>query len=78
MKESKLIEMQNKIESLSRVAQFILGEIENTKTMAVGTYQVLKEMPGYEHAINIVTEKSKIQSENEIQTDGTETTTNSN
>jgi hypothetical protein len=59
MKESKLIEMQNKIESLSRIAQFILGEIENTKTMAVGTYQVLKEMPGYEQAIGIVTERAK-------------------
>jgi hypothetical protein len=59
MKESKLIEMQNKIESLSRIAQFILGEIENTKTMAVGTYQVMKEMPGYEEAIKVVTEKAR-------------------
>jgi hypothetical protein len=59
MKESKLIEMQNKIETLSRIAQFVLGEIENTKTMAVGTYQVMKEMPGYEEAMKIVTEKVK-------------------
>jgi hypothetical protein len=59
MKENKLIEMQNKIEALSRIAQFVLGEIENTKTMAVGTYQVMKEMPGYEEAMKIVTEKVK-------------------
>jgi hypothetical protein len=59
MKESKLIEMQNKIESLSRIAQFILGEIENTKTMAVGTYQVMKEMPGYDEAMKVVTERVK-------------------
>jgi hypothetical protein len=58
MKESKLIEMQNKIESLSRIAQFVLNELDNTKTMAVGTYQVLKEMPGYSDAIKIVTEKA--------------------
>jgi hypothetical protein len=59
MKENKLIEMQNKIEALSRIAQFVLKEIENTKTMAVGTYQVMKEMPGYDEAMKVVTERVK-------------------
>jgi hypothetical protein len=77
MKESKLIEMQNKIESLSRIVEFMLGEIDNTKTMTVGTYQVVREMPGYEHAINIVTEKSKIKTEDDKQTNVTETKSNS-
>jgi hypothetical protein len=37
----------------------MLTEIENTKTMSVGVYQLIKEMPGYEHAISLISEKAK-------------------
>jgi hypothetical protein len=61
MKEQSLIEMKNKIESLSRIAQFVLTELEHVKTLSMGTYQTLKEMPGYEDAIAVITERAKEQ-----------------
>ena len=54
MKENELVMMRNKIESLTRIVDFMLTEIENTKTMSVGVYQLIKEMPGYEHAISLI------------------------
>ena len=59
MKENELVMMRNKIESLTRIVDFMLTEIENTKTMSVGVYQLVKEMPGYEHAISLISEKAK-------------------
>jgi hypothetical protein len=59
MKENELVMMRNKIESLTRIIDFILTELENTKTMSVGVYQLIKEMPGYEHAISLISEKAK-------------------
>jgi hypothetical protein len=59
MKENELVMMRNKIESLTRIIDFMLTEIENTKTMSVGVYQLIKEMPGYEHAISLISEKAK-------------------
>jgi hypothetical protein len=59
MKENELVMMKNKIESLTRIIDFMLTELENTKTMSVGVYQLIKEMPGYEHAISLISEKAK-------------------
>ena len=59
MKENELVMMKNKIESLTRILDFMLTEIDNTKTMSVGVYQLIKEMPGYEHAISLISEKAK-------------------
>lgn len=59
MKENELVMMRNKIESLTRIVDFLLTELENTKTMSIGVYQLVKEMPGYEHAISLISEKAK-------------------
>ena len=59
MKENELVMMRNKIESLTRIVDFMLTELENTKTMSIGVYQLIKEMPGYEHAISLISEKAK-------------------
>jgi hypothetical protein len=59
MKENELIMMRNKIESLTRIADFVLKELEHTKTMVIGVYSVLKEMPGYQEAIALISEKAK-------------------
>ncbi len=58
MKESKLIEMQKQIQALIRVVDYMRQELEHTKTMAVGTYQTIKEMPDYEEAIEKLKEKA--------------------
>ena len=57
MKESKLIEMQNKIESLGRITQLLLTEISSMKALSFGVHETLKLMPGYEQAIEKIKEK---------------------
>ena len=47
MKESKLIEMRNKIEVLGNSMNRVVQELHNLKDLAVGTMMVTKELPGY-------------------------------
>lgn len=51
MKEQSLIEMKNKVEALSRVMQQVINEITNLRDLSVGTLETLKNMPGYDDAI---------------------------
>jgi hypothetical protein len=51
MKEQSLIEMKNKVEALSRVMQQIINEITNLRDLSIGTLETLKNMPGYNDAI---------------------------
>ena len=63
MKESKLLEMQNKIQALTNVMQYVINENTQLKDLAVGTLETLKLMPGYDKAIKelqeSVTKKQK-------------------
>jgi len=52
MKESKLLEMQNKMEALTRVAQQIINELNILSTTAMGTLETVKLMPGYQESID--------------------------
>ena len=52
MKESKLLEMQNKITSLTRVAQQMINELNILSTTAMGTLETVKLMPGYQESID--------------------------
>ena len=51
MKESTLIEMQNKIKALTNVVQNLLSENLQLRDLSVGTLETLKLMPGYDEAI---------------------------
>ena len=51
MKESKLLEMQNKIASMSNVVQQLINEVTNLRELSVGTYETVKLLPGYDEAI---------------------------
>ncbi|WP_370002241.1 hypothetical protein [Winogradskyella sp.] len=51
MKESKLIEMKNKIETLGSVVQTLMVELDRVKTLSFGNSKVIKSMPDYEEAI---------------------------
>ena len=51
MKESKLLEMQNKIASMSNVIQQLINEVTNLRELSVGTYETVKLLPGYDEAI---------------------------
>ncbi len=51
MKESKLLEMQNKIVALTNVAQQMINELNHLRDLSVGTYETVKLLPGYDKAI---------------------------
>ena len=59
MKESKLLEMQNKIASLTRVIQQMINELNILSTTAMGTLEAVKLMPGYQEAIDELKIKAK-------------------
>ena len=52
MKESKLLEMQNRIKSLTNVAQQVINEITHLRELSIGSLETIKLMPGYEDAID--------------------------
>ena len=51
MKESTLLEMKNKIESIGRILQHLINENNHLRELSVGTLEALKLMPGYDEAI---------------------------
>ena len=51
MKESKLIEMQNKIKAMTNIIQHLINEVTHLRELSVGTLETLKLMPGYDQAI---------------------------
>ena len=51
MKESKLIEMQKRIEILGNLTQQIMQQMEHLKDLSIGTLETLKRIPGYEEAL---------------------------
>ena len=57
MKESSLIEMRNKVETLGSIVQNIINELGNLKDLSVGTLETLKRMEGYDDAINKLKEE---------------------
>jgi flagellar biosynthesis component FlhA len=64
MKESTLLEMQNKIKALTTVVQNLLSENLQLRDLSVGTLETLKLMPGYDEAIEQLKE-SVTKKENE-------------
>ena len=66
MKESKLLEMQNKIETLGNVANILSKEVTYVKDLSVGTMRLLKKCKGYKDALQeLKDEHAKKQIENE-------------
>ena len=61
MKEQTLLEMKNKIESLTRLMQHMFNETTQLREIGIGTLETLKLMTGYEDAI----EKLKVKMEEE-------------
>ncbi len=67
MKESKLIEMRNKVETLGGVCNQLIREINNIKQLAVGTLETIKCMPSYEKAIEQLKQKAKDEQEKKME-----------
>lgn len=59
MKEQTLVEMKNKLDAVIRVLQQLMNEQQHLTTLAAGTLETVKLMPGYEEAIKTLTDKAK-------------------
>ena len=69
MKESKLIQMQNKVESLGRVMQQVIYELEQLKTLSIGNMELVKELPGYQEAFEALKKKNEQSESDTVGTD---------
>ena len=56
-KQSRADLQEKKIEALTRVMQQVMKENEYLRNLAVGTFETIKLMPGYEEAMNSLKEK---------------------
>ena len=59
MKEQTLVEMKNKVDALVRVLQQVMNEQQHLTTLAAGTLETVKLMPGYDDAIKAMTDRAK-------------------
>lgn len=59
MKESKLIEMSNKIEQLGAVINKMINELTNLKDLSIGTLELVKKFPEYENALQTLKDQTK-------------------
>ncbi len=56
MKDSKLIAMSNKVDTIGAAMNRVVQEIGNLKDLSIGTMELIKEFPDYEQSL----EKLKI------------------
>jgi len=66
MKEQTLVEMKNKVEALVRVLQQVMNEQQHITTLASGTFETIKLMPGYDEAIKKMTERAMEEKEKQL------------
>ena len=52
MKENKLIEMSNKIDTLGSAMNRVVQELTNLKDLSIGTMELIKEFPDYQIALD--------------------------
>jgi predicted ATP-grasp superfamily ATP-dependent carboligase len=52
MKESRLIEMSNKIDTLGSAMNRVVQELTNLKDLSIGTMELIKEFPDYQSALD--------------------------
>ena len=55
MKENKLIEMSNKIDTMGNALNRIIQELNTLKDISVGTTELIKLMPGYKKGLKELT-----------------------
>jgi hypothetical protein len=72
MKESTLLEMQNKIKALTNVIQHMMQEVSHLRDLSVGTLETIKLMPDYEDAIKALQAKmaEEVKQKEEVKEDG--------
>ena len=63
MKERKLIETQNKVESQTRVMQQIINELGQTRQIVISLLEIVKRFKEYEPIIKQLEDERKADSE---------------
>ena len=56
-KQSRTDALEKRMAATTNVLQQIINEINNLKTMVFGQQEILKQLPGYEDAIEKIKEK---------------------
>tara|TARA_R110001583_G_scaffold83433_1_gene220380 strand:+ start:674 stop:901 length:228 start_codon:yes stop_codon:yes gene_type:complete len=59
MKESKLIEMQNRITNLENMLRQMIPELQKLSNVAFGVFETIKLIPGYDKAIEKLKKQQK-------------------
>ena len=68
MKEQKLVELWNRVETLGAVVQQMTQEMNNLRDLSVGTMSLIKKFPEYTTAIEALTEDlNKEKKENNVE-----------
>lgn len=57
-KQSRVEALEKKQAATTRVLQDLINEFNNIRTMSVGVYTLVKDMPGYDEAINKLKDKT--------------------
>ena len=65
MKESTLVEMRNRIDTLGQVLQGVTHELTNLRDLAIGTMELVKQLDGYEDALKKLQDKIQEESKEE-------------
>ena len=72
MKENTLLEMQNKIKSLTNIMQHLINENNQLRDLSVGTLEIVKLLPGYDNALENLKEsvtKKEVKEDGAIEQD---------
>jgi predicted ATP-grasp superfamily ATP-dependent carboligase len=61
MKKTKAEVLAKKIAAIERVLNQMYGEIMNLKDLSIGTHELVKQMPGYDEAIEKLKQEAEKQ-----------------
>jgi hypothetical protein len=64
-KQSRVDSLEKRVAAITRILQELINDANNTKTIALGVHQTIKEMPDYEEAISKLKEKAVEESSSE-------------
>ena len=65
MKESKLIEMSNKVDTVGMAMNRVVQELGNLKDLSIGLTELVKLMPGYDEGLEKMKENLKKEQDKE-------------
>ena len=68
MKESKLIAMSNKVDTIGAAMNRVVQELNNLKDLSIGLTELMKLLPDYEEALEKMKQNLKEQKEQEEKT----------